>query len=70
MPETLYILGRERTREQRNRDAVPGTEGPGGAAPSGARLPPLARSRADGAESHGEHQCPPAAMRRPSSGAS
>ena len=58
MPETLCILGRERTREQRNRDAVPGTEGPGGAAPSGAKLPSLARGRAEGAESQGEHQYP------------
>ena len=57
MRETPCILGRERTREQRNRDAVPGTEGPGGAAPSGAMLPSLALGRAEGVESQGEHQC-------------
>jgi len=36
--------------------AVPGSEGPGKVAPLGARLPPLARGWAEGAESLGEHQ--------------
>ena len=71
MPETLNLLGRERTHEQSNRDAVPGSEGPGGAAPCGARLPPLARGGAEDCESHGEHHSisprvkPGQAIRRP-----
>jgi hypothetical protein len=76
MPETLFILGRTRTNEQSNRDAVPGSEGPGVAAPCGARLPPLARGGAEDCESHGEHHSiapwvkPGRAIRRPCDGES
>ena len=47
---------RERTKKQENRGVASGSEGPGVVTPFGARLPPLARGRAEGAESHGEHQ--------------
>ena len=76
MPETLCILGRIRKHEQHSRDAVPGSEGPGGAAPCGARLPPLARGGAEDCESHGEHHSisprvkPGRAIRRPRDGES